>query len=638
MGVVYNQRETNFENYGFPGLVFDFARAGNQRDGVSKRTDYIGIGRTTTGTYVNSVGIITTAAAFEPRFDYDLTTGRCNGLLVENSSTNIFNNSENFITSTAFWIDEGCTITANQAISPDGNNTGSLFVGDVGTTLTVRRTWSATVGQPYTFSIFLKAKEISSIRLSYFNPGSVGATQVTTDINLLTGVTSGNRSQYYGNGWYRVWSYIIPTGSNTGVRISSPSNTGNGINGFYVWGGQLEFSSSSNNFIPTSYIPTAGSSVTRAADNPIIVSPNFYNSSASSIILQYKPSAGIVTISQPLLSFDDNTTNNEVKVSVAGTSPTLTVVNAGVTTVSISTNPRVTIANQEYGVSLSAKDNQFTLTSEGVGIITTTTGSLPIGITTVRLGHDKVGNAFNGTISKLIYYPRELATPALKVFSDVSYQGTIVTDGLVLNLDAGNAKSYPGSGTIWYDRAETNNGTLVNGVGYNSGNGGSLSFDGVDDYVSGTLPLFSSGSSITLESVIKLNNTSGKKCIFNHGASGVSFSCGMVIDGSNLRFRNTSNDYSLSAPQTLSANIWYHLVLSSNGSQTTGYVNGVSNGTTSQIVTSNSNTNYSIGRRATNNASEFMSGNIAFVRFYLNRALSAAEVQQNFNATKSRYI
>jgi hypothetical protein len=88
MGVVYNQRELNFENYGFPGLVYDFARAGNQRDGISKRTDYIGIGRTTTGTYTNSVGIITTAAAFEPRIDYDPLTGRCNGLLVEGSRTN----------------------------------------------------------------------------------------------------------------------------------------------------------------------------------------------------------------------------------------------------------------------------------------------------------------------------------------------------------------------------------------------------------------------------------------------------------------------------------------------------------------------------------------------------------------------
>ena len=61
----------------------------------------------------------------------------------------------------------------------------------------------------------------------------------------------------------------------------------------------------------------------------------------------------------------------------------------------------------------------------------------------------------------------------------------IVTDGLVLCLDAANPKSYPGSGTTWTDLSGNgNNGTLVNGVGYNSDNGGSLSFDGVNDYVS----------------------------------------------------------------------------------------------------------------------------------------------------------
>ena len=60
----------------------------------------------------------------------------------------------------------------------------------------------------------------------------------------------------------------------------------------------------------------------------------------------------------------------------------------------------------------------------------------------------------------------------------------IVEDGLVLALDAGNTKSYPGSGTTWTDLSGNgNNGSLVNGVGYNSGNLGSLSFDGVNDYV-----------------------------------------------------------------------------------------------------------------------------------------------------------
>ena len=59
----------------------------------------------------------------------------------------------------------------------------------------------------------------------------------------------------------------------------------------------------------------------------------------------------------------------------------------------------------------------------------------------------------------------------------------IVTNGLVLCLDAANPKSYPGSGTAWTDLVSSNNGTLQNGVGYGSTNKGVLVFDGVDDNV-----------------------------------------------------------------------------------------------------------------------------------------------------------
>jgi len=65
----------------------------------------------------------------------------------------------------------------------------------------------------------------------------------------------------------------------------------------------------------------------------------------------------------------------------------------------------------------------------------------------------------------------------------ISYNPRIVTDGLVLCLDVGNTKSYPGSGTTWTDLSGNgNNGTLTNGPTYSSSNGGSLVFDGTNDY------------------------------------------------------------------------------------------------------------------------------------------------------------
>jgi len=65
-----------------------------------------------------------------------------------------------------------------------------------------------------------------------------------------------------------------------------------------------------------------------------------------------------------------------------------------------------------------------------------------------------------------------------------SYNANIVTDSLVLCLDAANPRSYPGSGTTWYDLSGNgHNGTLVNGVGFNSGERGSMIFDGTNDYI-----------------------------------------------------------------------------------------------------------------------------------------------------------
>ncbi len=60
----------------------------------------------------------------------------------------------------------------------------------------------------------------------------------------------------------------------------------------------------------------------------------------------------------------------------------------------------------------------------------------------------------------------------------------IITNGLILELDAANRKSYPGSGTTWTDLSGNGNtGTLTNGPTFSSANGGSIVFDGVDDYV-----------------------------------------------------------------------------------------------------------------------------------------------------------
>jgi hypothetical protein len=208
----------------------------------------------------------------------------------------------------------------------------------------------------------------------------------------------------------------------------------------------------------------------------------------------------------------------------------------------------------------------------------------------------------------------------------IGYNPTMVTDGLVLCLDAANGRSYPGSGTAWDDLSGNgNNGTLVNGVGYSGDNLGSLVFDGVNDYVNnGTI---TTGGKITVNAWIKIN-TGG---IVQHIVDSSSNSWHLAILGNNRPYFWNGSTYHQSA-QILSTSTWY-MITGVQSSTLDIYVNGV----LSQSLSINANittNNVNIGRYQS--GTRPYNGNIAQVSIY-NRALTAQEIQQNFNATRGRF-
>ena len=94
----------------------------------------------------------------------------------------------------------------------------------------------------------------------------------------------------------------------------------------------------------------------------------------------------------------------------------------------------------------------------------------------------------------------------------------VVREGLVLHLDAGTTRSYPGSGTTWTDLSEnSNNGTLVNSPTFNSANGGSIVFDGGDDHATTTLQR---NATMTFEAFFRATVSSGYRLIFGSVGSG----------------------------------------------------------------------------------------------------------------------
>jgi hypothetical protein len=216
----------------------------------------------------------------------------------------------------------------------------------------------------------------------------------------------------------------------------------------------------------------------------------------------------------------------------------------------------------------------------------------------------------------------------------------IVTDGLVLALDAGNVKSYPGSGTTWLDKSgRGNNGTLINGPTFNSGNGGSIVFDGVNDFV--IVPTGSVNNITTQLSAFiwwkSTNITREQWCIGNSVYPTNSCGWHLEVFNSKLIFQVfPSLNFSFSTT-TLQSNTIYYLGITYNSGNTTYYINGTSSGTQNHTFIQSTGPLTLGASSYTNPGQTYLLGGSVYGAQIYNRALTAQEVLQNYNATKGRF-
>lgn len=222
------------------------------------------------------------------------------------------------------------------------------------------------------------------------------------------------------------------------------------------------------------------------------------------------------------------------------------------------------------------------------------------------------------------------------------YSPKIVTDGLVLCLDAGNTKSYIGSGT-WSDISRGgNNGTLVNGPTFSSLNGGSILFDGIDDYVDlgGSLNLKPT-TSITVSTWIRFNAmVANVRVLSDWHQSGATDRWTFYIANSNTVwwYLKTLSSGDAEVPfSPVLLNTWYNFTGVYNGISQIFYVNGVFHNSIPKTgVMNTSTTTQPIRLGGQVSAGGHHNGNISTTLIY-NRDLSATEILQNYNATKTRY-
>jgi hypothetical protein len=263
------------------------------------------------------------------------------------------------------------------------------------------------------------------------------------------------------------------------------------------------------------------------------------------------------------------------------------------------------------------------------------------------------GNFYQGNIAKCEYYKRELLEAEIK---QNYFQSNIVTDGLVLMADASNLVSYPKSGTVAYNLTGSLTGSLLNGVGFSQENGGNWTFDGVDDRISFQSPFGDidwGTTAFTVMGWIKVDSPNDNDwCLLSSATNSNLIFGTLPYPAANALYvyglRNSLGSPNNQVFNFFASNVWpngyfrdtwLHVTLTYNGNGLSLgnfaiYSNGISRtlGTGGSAGYSNANV-IQLGR------STYGTGPTEYPNLMVyNRALTAGEVQQNYEATKDKFL
>ena len=331
-----------------------------------------------------------TTSAGAPRFDHDFATRESLGLLMEKATTNLLLKSEKL---NEWIVGNGSSVTADQAVAPDGTTTADRVQHGSGGSSWIRQD-VLTSGVTYTVSVYAKA----------VTPGTND--QFTFDLGGLSSI-------FVATGEWQRFTFT-GTASNASIYLN------NGDDSFatdvYFWGAQVEEGS-----FATSYIATDSSSVTRAADFAEITGTNFsnfFNQNEGTILLE---NAQTATPFVPFAyDFSDGTTDNSHRLLYISTSNPVPikvrtkVSNINVTDISFTAPPIGQFQKAAYGY----KADDFALSVNGASVLSDTNGSVPTVINKLNIGNAFSGtNGFIGHIKRLAYFPTRLGDNTLQAIT-----------------------------------------------------------------------------------------------------------------------------------------------------------------------------------------------------------------------------
>jgi hypothetical protein len=369
------------------------------------------------------------------RLNYDLLNGKvvnCPHYLLEPARTNTITYSNTI----SQWTNSDNTTLPNVITSPDGNlNGGKVIVNNGATAANIRpmASVSSTSGLDYVFSVFVKAGEFDKINLDFSNAvfGSAGATfDLTSGIVIgFDGVNVSQGIEDYGNGWYRCYlvATAIATGSGALILRLDDNGTGDGVKGLYVYGAQFEQGS-----YPTSYIPTNGTAITRAAET----------ADGSGDAATFNDSEGVLMAETSAL--DSESTNKMITISNGSSSTRILIRYVGTTLLA---QLRISGANQyefsynptnikdNFKIALKYKANDFSFFVNGFELDSSNSGSTFSDGTLTELAFDDGGGAndFYGKTRELQYFDSVLTDSQLETLTSWTSLQEMITSQLYTN-------------------------------------------------------------------------------------------------------------------------------------------------------------------------------------------------------------
>lgn len=381
-------------------------------------SDLITLTRSTGGGRINAAGLYEWVAASQPRFDYDPLTLVPLGLLIEEQRTNLALNSE------VMGAGLNIVVGTDAIVAPNGLTTADLVREDTtnGEHMEFSVSASLTAGTTYTWSVFVKAGPGTDNRACIRTSGTGNNFSLSFrfDTETITPAT-GSPTGYFEklpNGWYRIGMTFTAGGTNTAsLRLQLQrggvlSYLGDGSSGIYYWGRQFEVGS-----WWTSYIPTAGAQVTRAADAV----------SVNSLSPWYRQGEGTFVVKGDLRSRAGNT-----KVSldigaggafgttayIAHTAGSLDLLSPDTAPLTLNSGGSNTTTTFRCAAALRANDS--TMAVKGVVGGLDTTCALPSAPTALFLGKGGWAGAssyLNGHLRSVAYYPRRLPNTDLQALT-----------------------------------------------------------------------------------------------------------------------------------------------------------------------------------------------------------------------------